>query len=157
MKNMPLFGMRNLRIARWIVTIVALFTMVSPFLADWNRTHVYNSHWPPHAKFHGGQTVFLGALTGALALWCLWRRRGDELKRIGEAAVLSSLYWISQALAILTPGAAFFDPELRDEIPTVAGVRLNQAMLDAVVLALLLGAYALARRGGSNKPESGGR
>jgi uncharacterized protein DUF6640 len=142
--------MRKLGISRWTVTLVALVTIVSPFIADWNSTHVYNPHWSAHAKFHDGQTLFLGALLGALALWCLWRRRGEELTQIGEAAVLASLYWISQALAILTLGAAFFDPEVRDKVPIVAGIRLNQAMLDAVILALLLGAYGLVRRSRSN-------
>lgn len=139
--------MRNRRIARRIVAAVALFTAVSPFLVDWNFTHIYNPDWPPHAKFHGGQTVFLGALLGALALWVLYRRRGDDLERIRDAAVLASLYWVSQALAIFTPGAAFFDPEVRRMIPEIGGVRPNQLWLDAAILALLAGAVLLARRG----------
>jgi hypothetical protein len=129
-----------------MITAVALVTIVSPFLADWNPTHIYNPHWTPHAKFHGGQTIALGVLTGALALWCLWGRRLEDGERLLQATVLASLYWITQAVAALTPGAAHFDPETRPYVPRIGGVLLNQTMLDAVVLAILLGGYWLARR-----------
>ena len=58
-----------------IISVLGLFTAISPYLADWNVTHIYNPTWPPHAKFHNAQTMVLGAFLGALTLYCLWFRK----------------------------------------------------------------------------------
>ena len=39
-------------VGRWLLSGVAAFTAVGGFLADWNRTHLFNPRWTPHAKFH---------------------------------------------------------------------------------------------------------
>ncbi len=67
--------MKNLRVGAWIITLVALFTIVAPFVADWNATHIYNPRWTPHAKFHNAQTMLLGVGLGLSALWFVWRLR----------------------------------------------------------------------------------
>ena len=35
---------------RLLLTSVAVLTAVGGFLADWNRTHLLNPNWTPHAK-----------------------------------------------------------------------------------------------------------
>ncbi len=37
------------------------------------RDDIYNPTWPPHAKFHNGQTMSMGAGLAAMTLWQLWR------------------------------------------------------------------------------------
>jgi hypothetical protein len=44
-----------------LISLVAAETAVGPYLADWNETHICTPTWPPHAKFHNGQTMSLGA------------------------------------------------------------------------------------------------
>jgi hypothetical protein len=46
-------------IGRWLLSLVALFTIAGPYGADWNETHIYNPNWPPHAKFHNAQTMLV--------------------------------------------------------------------------------------------------
>ena len=65
-----------MQIAKWMVAFVAiynfggiLFDAVIPFTA---RMHLHNPAWPPHAKFHNGQTMLLGVLLGSLALAMLF-------------------------------------------------------------------------------------
>lgn len=96
---------------RMILTVIALGTIVSPYLADWNVTHIYNPLWPPHAKFHNAQTMVMGVLLGITGLFFLWRRHGGGAD-ILPAIVLISLYWLSQLPAFLFPGAAWTDPNL---------------------------------------------
>ena len=52
------------RTGRRILSSVAALTAAGGFLADWNRTHLFNPDWPPHARFHDAQTILLGSLLG---------------------------------------------------------------------------------------------
>lgn len=87
--------MKNLRIGAWIITLVALVTIVGPFLADWNETHIYNPRWTPHAKFHNGQTMLLGVGLGVSALWFVWRRNKDSKTNLLAAVIFAALYYIT--------------------------------------------------------------
>ncbi|MFL6289210.1 MAG: DUF6640 family protein [Actinomycetes bacterium] len=56
---------------RFLLTSIAASTTVGGFVADWNRTHLFNPEWPPHARFHDALTVAMGALLGACGLYFL--------------------------------------------------------------------------------------
>lgn len=133
--------MRNLRIGAWMITLVALVTIIGPFLADWNETHIFNPRWTPHAKFHNAQTMLLGVGLGVSALWFVWRRNGDRKSNLLAAVIFAALYYITQAGSITFPGTALFDPEF-DPGSSIPG----QPILDAVILGLLGIAYYLESR-----------
>ena len=134
-------------IGKLLISLVALFTAVSPYLADWNETHIYNPLWLPHAKFHNAQTMVLGALLGLLSLYCLWLKREiSERQKLNEGAVLASLYWIAQLPAAFFPGVALSDPG-GVKMPVILGVELNQLILNiTVIFPLLILGYFLARK-----------
>ncbi|MEH2412487.1 DUF6640 family protein [Nostoc sp.] len=123
-------------IGKILISLVAIFTGVSPYLADWNITHIYNPAWTPHAKFHNAQTMVLGAMLGFLAIYCLWFRQGITKKqKLNEATVLTSLYWLAQLPAILFPGTALVDSGINHvQMPKILGVVLNQLILDIIVI-----------------------
>ncbi|GAA2408032.1 DUF6640 family protein [Nonomuraea africana] len=124
-----------------VLTATALFTAISPFVADWNETHIHNPNWPPHAKFHNGQTMSMGAALGLSTLAALWwRRRELSHDRLLAATTAASLYWITQASAALYPDADFYDPET-PRLPA------NQIVLFVLpILGLNAAGYALERR-----------
>lgn len=126
----------NYTIGKWVITLVALFTIISPYLADWNATHIYNPRWTSHAKFHNAQTVLLAVWLGGLALYFLWGRRGNKKAHIQLGALFAALYWLAQSMCILFPGTAFVDPEFAP-MPTLGGVALNQTILSLFIIALL--------------------
>ena len=103
---------RNSIIGRCLLSLVAAVSIGGSFLADWNNTHIYNPNWPPHAKFHNGQTMAVGVLLGIAALFFTWRRKGDARTNLMAAAMFASFYWVSQAMAFLFPGVAWTDPNL---------------------------------------------
>ena len=144
--------MTSIKNTRWsigklLISLVAIFTSVSPYLADWNETHIYNPLWLPHAKFHNAQTMVLGAFLGLLAIYCLWLRRGiPERQKLNEATVLASLYWLAQLPAALFPGVALSDPG-GVKMPLIFGVEFNQLTLNITIIfpLLILGYYLETR------------
>ena len=134
------------RIETWIVSLVAVFTSAAAYVMDWNVTHIYNSAWPAHAKFHNGQTMSMGLLLGISALVYLWHN-ADASGRFATAVLLAALYWVTQASAILYPGAATIDPEFKaTSVWQVAGFPV-QILVDIAALSLLgLAVFIRSRR-----------
>jgi hypothetical protein len=134
---------------RLLISLVAVFTAVSPYLADWNVTHIYNPAWTPHAKFHNAQTMVLGAMLGLLAVYCLWFRKAiTEKQKLNEATVLASLYWLAQLPATFFPGTALADPGINSvKMPIMFGIEFNQLALDiTVIFPLIALGYYLENR-----------
>jgi hypothetical protein len=141
---------KNATTGRFIITFLGLFTLVSPYLADWNITHIYNPNWTPHAKFHNAQTMVLGTFLGILTLYCLWFRKAiSEKQSFNEATIIVSLYWLAQLPAILFPGTKLVDTGLNHvQMPIIFGVEFNQLTMNiTVILPLLaLGYYLEMKR-----------
>jgi hypothetical protein len=113
-----------------------------PFTA---KMHMKNPHWPPHAKFHNGQTMLMGVFAGTLSLCCLFAPRPLMLPWFFAGAAAASLYWISLALALIFPGTASHDPKFELEIPHLLGFDPQQ-FLGYVLCGLLIVAVGLALR-----------
>jgi hypothetical protein len=126
----------------------AVATATAGFLADANRTHLFNPAWTPHAKFHDGWTLALASGIGTTSLYLLLVRRPAQP---GLAAALLAEVWGAQLAAYAFPGAGgvardFPDPSTR---PLVA--RAPEWLVSTVMLALIgtgyrLRATALSRR-----------
>lgn len=121
-----------------LVYLVSFVTIFGAFLFDWDQTHIYNPNWPPHAKFHNGQTMSMGVALGLLSLWLIWRKAKPSKFEFNLAVLVASLYWLTQASAIFYPGTDFFDPDTVN-LPRshVFGLPIQLAL--QVVLYALLG------------------
>jgi hypothetical protein len=96
-----------------LISLVAAETAAGPYLADWNETHIYNPTWPPHAKFHNGQTMSTGAGLAAMTLWQLWRAHDSPAaarQALDSASLAASMYWLTATSALAYPGAKAVDP-----------------------------------------------
>ena len=139
---------------RVLLSLIAGLTIVSPFLADWNATHIYNPLWPPHAKFHNAQTMSLAALLGLSALFFTWRHSGGVRTNALPAVLFAGFYWLSQATSFAFPGVAWTDPNLLgpgqslSDFPLQLKVALPLVALVALAAWLLVsGARAAEARG----------
>ena len=132
---------------RVLLSIIALFTAVSPYVADWNATHIYNPSWPPHAKFHNGQTMAVAVLLGVSALFFIWDKRSKIRVNLPATLLLISFYWVSQALANLYPGVAWTDPNLLGAGESLTEFPTPQLILDAIMFALVALSAFLVLRG----------
>ena len=134
---------------RLLLTSVAALTAAGGFLADWNRTHLFNPEWPPHARFHDAQTIAMGSLLGSCGPYFLRRRKGKEPPRADLAlgALLPSLFWVAQGASFaFGPGAEGLEAECPEKVPRVRGVRVNERFASALMLALIAAGYAADRR-----------
>ncbi len=134
-------------IAKWIVAFVALYCFGGLFadaiVPTTAKQHLWNPKWPPHAKFHNGQTMLMGILTGSLALFILFHFHPLTISLFLIAAAIASLYWISLLLAPLFPGTAWTDPEFRSETKQPLGFHPQQ-LLSYILCLLVLIAITLA-------------
>jgi hypothetical protein len=73
-----------------------------------------NPAWPPHAKFHNGQTMLLGVSGGFVCLYLLFASGPLTHRMFFLAAGAAAMYWASMVLAPLFPGTAWYDPEFKD-------------------------------------------
>jgi hypothetical protein len=89
-----------------VLTSVAALTTVGCFLAEWNRTHLFNPDWPPYARFHDALTITLGSLLGLCGLYFLVGRRGERSDSdLALGALLPSIFWVAQGASFAFPGA----------------------------------------------------
>ncbi|MCQ9633700.1 hypothetical protein MP477_01875 [Chryseobacterium sp. WG23] len=81
---------------------------------------------------------FVVAVLGLLSLWFIWVQKDDKWAVFRLSIIFASLYWITQAMSILFPGTALFDPEFSypDQWPV-------QFISDGTMFLLLIMAYFL--------------
>jgi hypothetical protein len=137
-----------MEIARWLVVFVAFITGIGGLLADYfipasGAQHMKNPRWPPHAKFHNAQTVFLGLALGILSIVLLFLHSPLTRETLLVSAILASLYWICIFAAPVFPGTAFVDPEFASAAPNVGKMPL-QLVIGLVLVGILFVAVAIS-------------
>lgn len=136
-----------MEIAKWMVAVVAVYNY-GGFLYDavfprTARMHLYNPAWPPHAKFHNGQTMLLGIMLGTLALVILFGVEPLTLRMFLLAAAIAGVYFIAMMFAPFFPGTAWVDPEFREQVPKPFAINPQQ-LIAYLLCALLAGAVTIA-------------
>lgn len=131
---------------RKILNVVAGATTVGGFAADWNRTHLFNPNWPPHARFHDAMTITMGALLGAGGLYALNRKGPAPDRDTTLGALLPAVFWTSMGAAFTFPGAQGLQAEFPHLVPRVRGVWIDERFASAGMLGLTALGYELERR-----------
>ncbi len=140
-----------MEIAKYIVAFVALYgfggLVADGLVPATARQHLYNPEWPPHAKFHNGQTMLMGIVNGTIALVVLFGFHPLTLPLFLVATAAASVYWVTMVLAPLFPGTAWYDPEFKEASKRPFGFSpqqlLSYALCILLVVAMIL---ALAAR-----------
>jgi hypothetical protein len=107
-------------LGRTTLRALAAATTVSGFLADWNRTHLFNPAWPPHARFHDAMTIALGTGLGGVSIYLL--RNEADRREVALGAALPALFWGSMGAAFAFPGTAGLEAEFPQYVPRLGGV-----------------------------------
>jgi hypothetical protein len=114
-------------LGKFLITLTNLITTIGPYLADWNETHIHNPTWPPHARYHNGQTMSSGLFTGLVTFYVLYILLPStpsptlQVSHLTWVLVLQTLFYGSSLSGILYPGAGWMDPEFGDGKPQAYG------------------------------------
>ena len=139
-----------MEISKYLIAIVALFNF-GGFVADaivpaTAKQHLRNPHWPPHAKFHNGQTMLMGIIGGILSLVILFGARPLTYPLFLIAAAVAANYYFAMALSPILPGTDWTDPEFAAATGRPLGLAPQQLvtyiLCGLVVIALVLAALA---------------
>jgi hypothetical protein len=127
--------------SRLIFSVIGTSLPIAAHAADMNETHIYNPSWPPHAKFHVGQTLSLSLLLGGLTLFFAWKPTKNLPAMVAGAGLSASAYFLTQATAIFYPNTAFFDPDVAKQnfLKLPAPVAIVATYLAATCAACWLG------------------
>ena len=139
-----------MEIARYLIAFVAAFNfgglVADAIVPATARQHLFNPHWPPHAKFHNAQTVLMGLVSGTISLAILFGTPSLTLTDFLVAAVIAANYFVTMALAPLFPRTAWMDPEFAAGTPHPLGLAPQQliayAICGFVIIAILLAVSA---------------
>ena len=136
-----------MQIAKWIIVFVAVFNfgglVADALVPATARQHLWNPHWPPHAKFHNGQTMLMGIFGGSLSLAILFGARPFTFPLFLIATAAAANYFVAMAFAPALPGTDWIDPEFAAESGRPLGLAPQQ-FVAYVVCGLVLLAVALA-------------
>ena len=141
--------MRMPFISRLLFTLAAIGLTVGAHLADLSPNHLFNDRWPPHAKFHTGQTLSMSVLLSVVTIFFAWRKTSDQREAVLATTAFAATYWVTQATAIAYPNTGFFDPEFvtsqsfRLGLPTQAYFEIG--FLSGITLAAWLALRRSAR------------
>jgi hypothetical protein len=87
---------------------------------------MFNPRWPPHAKFHNGQTMLMGIFSGSLSLAILFGVHPLTFPLFLIAAAVAVNYFVAMLFAPTFPGTAWTDPEFLANRPSPLGFAPQQ-------------------------------
>ena len=121
------------------VSALTVFYGFVPAFADLNETHLFNSFWSAHARFHGAWFLAFAAGVALISLYLMWWR--DEVfVPIFLGLMFAVGFWIATVFGPAY-GGALVDPN--GHTHTIAGIEANM-FLFSVVTTLLIAALGLA-------------
>jgi hypothetical protein len=136
-----------MEIAKWLIAFVAVFNfggvVADALVPATAKQHLWNPHWPPHAKFHNAQTMLMGIFAGLLSLAILFGSHSLTLPMFLFAACMAASYFVSMALAPVFPGTEWIDPEFVGDTGRPLGL-VPQQLVTYVLCTIVLIAVALA-------------
>ncbi|WMJ74619.1 hypothetical protein RCC89_15815 [Cytophagaceae bacterium ABcell3] len=128
-----------------ILTAVYGMTVVSGYVADWNRTHLFNPRWTPHSKFHDALSILMATMNGASSLYFLHKKSGDRLSQLNTSVLFTAIPCVSMGLAYAFPGAKGLEAEFPKLVPKIGKVYLSEWVVSVTGLALLAIGYAMEK------------
>lgn len=155
----PQAGQRAARAGRALLVIVAVATIIVPFLLDaviLRGAHMDNPAWLPHAKLHAAMSILAPVALGAGALTCLLTRPVTDRFAMTIGAYLAGAFWLVVLGAGCFPGTSYFfvgDPVYGNPLrrPETLGMPNNVATALLLIVLVIVGLVLVL--GGRRSPS----
>lgn len=138
--------MRVSLVGRYLLLSVGALTAIGGFLADLNKTHIFNPRWTPHAKFHDAMTILLALMLGTSSIVLLQSKLGDKKFGLQLGAALPSFFWASMLGSFLFPGAKGLESEFPEKVKKIGSVSMNEGVAAILMLGLLAAGYSMEEK-----------
>jgi hypothetical protein len=133
--------MKQRNFGRYILSLVLVVGAVSSVGVDFNKTHIYNPAWPPHAVFHDLAMLNLLVCASIIALWLMWRKSTEPAIGLRAALLIVLSFWSAffYATTLFPISSLRATPE--EKIPVIAGFTIypNAAWGFLFVIVALVG------------------
>jgi hypothetical protein len=126
-------------IGRGLLTLANAITVAGPLAADLNDSHVFNSRWPGHARFHGVTALAMTATLATVSIWSLWTGANEPATTRLFAAAVPTAYWAPFFVAPLVPGTTIEDDP--HPVARLAGIPTSLLGAAATTATALAGWY----------------
>jgi hypothetical protein len=127
-------------ISRILITFcVVIFAVVIPIL-EVNASHVFNSSWPAHARYHEVWQLITNCGIGLLCLWLVWLNNKVQLASVLVVLVMGGVL-VAHAIQGLYSGSILSG----NTSTTILGLELA-AFTASVAVAMAIGAAILESR-----------
>ncbi len=138
-----------MEIAKYLIAFVAVANygglVADGLVPATARQHLWNPAWPPHAKFHNGQTMLMGLIGGTLALVILFAAGPLSVPHLLIAAAAAGNYFFAMALAPTFPGTAWADPEFAGTAGRFLGLHPQQLVSYVLCAIVILAVFLTVR------------
>lgn len=117
-----------------VVLIAGTFALIC---FQWNKSHVFNPTWHPHARFHAVQLTFFFIILSVVALWLVWQNSPRSSTITFVTALIPFTFWLGELLALLVPGT---DPNQDLNHPntfSLFGFKIHGNLLFSAVMIVL--------------------
>lgn len=131
---------------RNLLIILAGSMIPSGFIADWNKTHLFNPQWTPHSKFHDAMTILQAFFLGTAGLYFLNNKDGDPNQNLALGTMLPALFWLSMLIAFTFPKTKGLEAEFPQKVPKLGPLWLNEAPASLLLLSLLAVGYFVEKK-----------
>ena len=127
-------------ISRILITFcVVIFAVVIPIL-EVNASHVFNSSWPAHARYHEVWQLITNCGIGLLCLWLIWLSNKVQLASVLVVLVMGGVL-VAHTIQGLYSGSILSG----NTSTTILGLELA-AFAASVAVAIAIGAAILESR-----------
>jgi hypothetical protein len=132
-----------------VISLALVLGLVASLSFQWNTTHVFNTTWHPHARFHAVQLCLFFAVLSAGAVWMTWWAPVGPGVAAGVAAAVPISFWAGEFVALTVPGT---DPSPDPNNPntfSLMGITVHGNLFFATVMitASIVGALLLGLSG----------
>ena len=127
--------------ARILFIFLGSFSAVATLLSDFNRLHIFNPNWPPHARFHAAAYAILNILGSLLAAFLALKEPfGNASLYFAASLLFLSVFTFFLALAV--PGTS---PVASSAERHMWNIPVSVCMAGVFALLVALGSWGLTR------------